>query len=275
MADTENANLSAPPAPVPLRYEPRRSSRLSRTRSRIREFFRPDHLREFLSTLALVAPLTVLVWVWAEREQAVEVPVKKSFAIAVRASNVTKTVALAQGESDSVLVEMNGPRAGVEAIKDAIAKDPDKGRLVIDVGDIYEPGGPNTLVLDSLLDQQKLFVEHGVKITSTEPAKVAVVVDRQIEREVPVRLPVEIADGVQSSSFEPKTVKVRGPERVIKQLEANGGLRAELDLSNLAELRSRGGLKPIELAAVPLKPVEGTGVTFDVPKVSKVTLQLS
>src|SRR4051794_6151569 len=98
----------APKPPDPLaRPAPRRTTPLSRSRAKVREFMRPDNLREFLSTLALVAPLTVLVWVWAEREQAVEVPDKKPFAIAVRASNPTRTVSLAPGQSDTVIVEMS------------------------------------------------------------------------------------------------------------------------------------------------------------------------
>jgi hypothetical protein len=182
-------------------------------------------------------------------------------------------VALAPGQSDTVIVEMSGPRVGVEGIKDAVASDVSKGRLTIDVGD-YEPGGPYTVVLDSILDQQKIFRDYGVTVHATDPAKLSIMVDRQVERDVPVSLPAEIADGVQTSTFEPKTVKVRGPERTIAQLEKAGLLRAELEIANLDDLRARPVPTP-PLANVPLRPIEAAGVTFDVAAVSKVTLQLS
>ena len=247
---------------------------MSRSRARVREFFRRDNLRDFLSTMALVAPLTVLVWVWAEREQAVEVPDKKPFAIAVRATNITRPVTIAPGQADTVVVEMSGPRAGVEAIKDAVAKNVALGRLVIDVPDTYDPGGPYTLVLDSILDQQKIFRDYGVTVHATDPAKLLIMVDKQVERDVPVRLPTEIADGVQTATFEPKTVKVSGPERAITELEKAGMLKAELAIANLTELRARGIPTP-PLTNVPLRPIDVAGVTFDVPKIARVTLQLS
>ena len=224
--------------------------------------------------MALVAPLTVLVWVWAEREQAVEVPDKKPFAIAVRATNINHPVALAQGQADTVVIEMSGPRAGVEAIKDAVAKDIAKGRLMIDVPDLYEPGGPYTLVLDSILDQQKIFSDYGVSVHATDPATLSITVDKLVERDVPVRLPAELTDGVQTATFEPKTVKISGPERTIARLEKDGTLKAELEIVNLTELRNRTGLTQT-LPNVPLRPIDVAGVTFDTPTIAKVTLQLS
>lgn len=260
--------------PPPRRAAIRRNSSLARLRPKVRDFFRRERLREFVSTLALVAPLTVLVWVWAEREQAVDVPVKKLFGIAVTSSIPGKTVALAPGQPDTVTVEMTGPRAGVEGIRDAIAKDLSKARLVIDVSRDYDPGGPYTLPLESILDQQKIFIDYGVTITSSEPANLSINVDRRVERDVPVKLPAEIAASVQTATFEPKSVKIRGPERVIKQLEANSELRAELELSNPTELRSRG-TRSISLPNVPLRAIAAQGVTFDTPTITSVTLTLS
>jgi hypothetical protein len=281
MADETDDNLPqatelavARPQTLAYRSAAARSTRAGRNLQSVREFMRPDHLKEFGKTLALVAPLTVLIWVWAEREQAVEVPDKRTFAVSVRSLNPNKTVALAPGQPDTVVVELKGPRASVEAVKEA-TRDPAKSRLIVDVGDIFEPGGPYPVVLDALIDQQKIFADYGVTVHATDPVKLMVVVDSQVERDVPVRLSAEFADGVQTATFEPKTVKVRGPERTIKQLEASGGLKAELDIVNYAELRGRAGAK-VELTQVPLRPIAGApGVTLEVPTVSKVTLQLS
>lgn len=284
MAAGSNTNLpkTPPPAdrPAPLSYRaaPPRTSRTARGMQKVREFMRPDHLREFGSTLALVAPLTVLIWVWAEREQTVgskESPEKQTFQIAVRSGGVGQSVALAQGQGDSILVGFTGPKVGLDAMKESMLRDASKRRLVIDVGDTFEPGQPYPVPIDAALNQQKIFRDNGLTVVSAEPSVVQVFVDRQVERDVPVRLPPELTDAVAQATFEPKTVKVRGPERTIKQLEANGALKAELDVSNLAELRNRPGAK-VELPQVPLRPIEGAStVSFDTSSIAKVTLQLS
>lgn len=264
--------LAKPAHPLDLTQVRARARPRSRWASKFRQTFSRESLKEFGTTLALVVPLTILIWVWAEREQTE--PYKAPFVLSVLPSDPTQIMSLLP-ETSKVAVELQGPRSGIEAMKDAIAKDRTKATLSIDVGTGLKPGGPYDVPIDSMLDQQKLFRDHGISVVGTEPGTVKVMVDRVVERDLQVKVPAELEGRVQSAMVEPPTVKVRGPAAVLDQLESSGKLRAELDLKKDAEiLGARPGTR-MTLQQVALVPIDAPNVTFAAREASRVVLQLS
>ena len=265
-----------PPRP-PSSLRARAGARTQRAARGVREFMRPERLREFGKTLTLVAPLTLLIWIWAEREQTVgskENPEKQTFQLAVQPTGVGRAVSLAAGQNNTITVGFSGPRVGSDGMKAALLDHPEDRVMKIDVPDTYEPGSEYRVTIDpTLLNKQKIFSDNGLYVFAAEPAFVQVFVDRQVEREVPVTLPPELSEGVASMQCDPSTVKITGPERLIKQLDVSGALKAEIDIASLAELRKNPG-KPLE--KIPLRPIENApGVKFSTSTIARATLTLS
>src|SRR3982751_5576817 len=92
-----------------------------------------DSILGFLKTLVWVAPLTLLIWVYAEREQNVTqsgiiVPID------VRTSDPNRIVTLRGPADKNVVLELFGPRAKVDHIRDFLKPDPTRGApLIIDI----------------------------------------------------------------------------------------------------------------------------------------------
>src|SRR4051812_26806963 len=63
----------------------------------------------FLKTLIWVAPLTLLIWVYAEREQAVTVA-GVTFPVDVRTVDHNRIVQLRSPADKNIIVELSGPR---------------------------------------------------------------------------------------------------------------------------------------------------------------------
>lgn len=259
------------------RTAPRRSGMISSLRKQSRQYFTLERLREFGTTMALVVPLTLLIWVWAEREQ--NVPSEKMlFIVDVRSGDPTKTMSIVRDgtTSQAITVELTGPRSGLDAIRETIAKNPSESRLTVEVNDSFEPSNePYQISISSRLNQQKLFEANGVTVQGADPSTAQVLVDRVVERELDVKLRPDLASRVESAEFTPKTVKARGPERTIAQLESSGKLVAELELRTQSEiLNARPGTDLI-LGQERIRPISAPDVTFDTPQIASGRLKMS
>jgi hypothetical protein len=246
-------------------------------RRQSRNYLTLERLREFGTTMALVVPLTLLIWVWAEREQTVQ-SVEMQFIIDVRSVDPTKVMTIVRGgtASESVTVTLSGPRAGLDAIKETVTNNPASNRLTIDITETIEPSPePFTISIGSRLNQQKIFESNGVTVMTTTPSTAEVLVDRVVDRELEVKLPPELASRVESAEFLPKTVRVRGPERVINQLQTTGKLVAELDLNSQSQLMSARPGTDIVLMAERIKPIVGNGVSLEVSQIAGGKLRMS
>ncbi len=246
-------------------------------RRQSRAYLTLDRLREFGTTMALVVPLTLLIWVWAEREQTVPSE-DRQFIIDVRSFDPTKVMSIQRDgtASEAVTVTLSGPRAGLDAIKKAVDDSPAANRLTIDITESIEPSvEPFTISIGSRLNQQKMFENNGVTVKSVSPSTVSVIVDRVVERELEVKLPPEMAGRVESAEFQPKTVRVRGPERAINELELAGKLKAEIELGNQSQIMSARPGIDILLEKSRIRPIGGLGVSLDTPQIASGRLRMS
>lgn len=277
MSTSDPESQIPPTYPLPGAKAPRRPSVLRNLRRQSRNYLTLERLREVGTSMALVVPLTLLIWVWAEREQTVE-SVEMQFLIDVRSVDPTKVMSIANdgNGSKSVTVQLSGPRAGLDAVKEAVTTNPSANRLTIDINEAVEPSAePLTISLGSRLNQQKIFEVNGVTVNRTAPSTVELLVDRVVERELEIKLPAELASRVQSAEFNPKTVRVRGPERVISELEASGKLVAELDLSAQSQLMSAPPETDIMLPPHRIKPIPGKSVSLEVTQIASGKLRMS
>ena len=245
---------------------------------RMRYSFSREKLREFATTLGLVVPLTVLIWIWAEREQTLERDVQVT--VDVRSRNPGTVVSLVRGDEKpgpaSVTVNVSGPKVGVDSLLDAISRDTGRGRISLEVNDDVGADGTRDVPIQPLLDQQNLFRDYGVTVRSTEPDTLKVRSDPVVTEELRPSLPDAIATRVESIMTQPPTIRVRGSAAAIERLRKAGRLRAELDVAaDRPELRDREPGQSVSLENLPIRPLDAAGVTLEPSTVTLATLKLS
>lgn len=257
------------PAPRKLSYGSARPSRWSglgsATRRWARDTFSRQQLFAGLKSLAWVAPLTVLIWVYAEREQLARVssvPVR----VEVRSGDPSKVVSLLDpvtgqfAPDQRVTFDLSGPRARVEAVRELLNSG-GPGGIAVQVNAPDLPPGRQTV--DALLaSNDPRFVENGVTLANPTPARLDVLVDKTEVREVPVRVPPDVTNLTDAPVFTPATVKVSGPASVLNGLEA-----AYADLAALPQIKVPGSHPEVKSIRVTV-PNPDPRVTVSPPTVA-------
>lgn len=257
-----DVTTKTPPArePVEFTYAPPARRPVRRRigwalRSWARDTFSRESMVSSLKSLAWVAPLTVLIWVYAEREQDAVlkgVPV----AIEVRSGEPGRVVKLAETAGSTIHVDLQGPQAGIEHVKDWLAS----ATIPIDIPQNLSPGEHPVPLLNQLnaLPQMK---NNGVTLTNSMPAEAAVDVDLigHIDVEVKAHAEDEKALGAPPV-FNPAKVRVVGPQRVLDAAIAQSG-QQNRPLIAYANLSS---FKP-QLIEPGKHSLSGVPVTLSVP----------
>lgn len=185
----------------------------------LRRTFTREKVVGFARTLVYVVPLTILIWVYAEREQ-IATATDVSVSIDVRAAQPGKLASLQYPAERGLTVEMEGPRSKLEALRQELMTE-NNGTLVLDID-----SGPGTVNLSTarLLSDQPMFKTAGVKVTAAVPSDVTVKIDDVVTRD----LTVVAAPGLDfegTPAFVPPTVKVQGPKSALDRitvLDASG-----------------------------------------------------
>lgn len=245
---------------------------------RLRYALTRENLREFATTMGLVVPLTVLIWIWAEREQTLEREVTLS--VDVRSRNPATVVQLVRGDrpdggAANVSVKLSGPKANIDQLIDTLSRDTSRGRVVVDLAEDAGDGGTKDVALQPLLDQQNLFRDHGISVRAADPDTLRVRVDPLVTEEIRPSLPADWASRVESVVTDPPTVRVRGSRAALEQLKAADKLRVDLDLSNQPALRENEAGATVTLKGVAVRPPDAPGVTLEATSVASATLRLS
>ena len=234
----------------PPRRAARRRGLLWRVRRSLRKRMNGAYLGDVLTTLVWVAPLTLLIWGVAEREQASSRT--EDVLVSVESADQARTALLEDGRQ-SVTLELEGPRGGIARVLQQL-RSPTAGPLPIPVPTAL-PLGEHTIEVAPLLDGESLFQEAGVNVISATPPTVQVIVDDRATRELDVRLP-RGADATLRAGFDPSTVTVNGPAATV----------GRDDLVAVAELRDRdrpraGEERALRSASVRLVDGDGEAVT--------------
>lgn len=246
----------------------------------VREAIRPSNIREWFSrenlvaaakTLAWVAPLTILIWVYAEREQ--QTNMGQNVLIEVEMPPASGKVATIINPKDKVLmVELRGPRAQLDAIKSRLSRRDAVPPVRLELEPNLAPD-VHSLSAVPLLEQSAFFSEYGVRVLNSTPAMITFAVDEVQTVEIPVRNPPQATNIEPGTVFDPPTVKFTGPKNLIPtgspESNPEGWREFYVYPIGVVELLRQTDQKEIYLENLALRPVfEADDVTLSPARVN-------
>ncbi|HMB94581.1 MAG TPA: hypothetical protein VKK61_00940, partial [Tepidisphaeraceae bacterium] len=161
-----------------------------------------------LKTLSWLVPLTLLIWIYAEREQVDKID-NQSIPFDVASGDFNKFVSLRM-EDKNVMAELSGPRSRLDEIRQKIAPHGDSPQVIITIDPNLRPG-PHELDTAQQLANSPIFARSGIIISNCIPAHLQVSVDEFVEREIDVQAPPNVTNLVGATIFEPRQIKIRAP----------------------------------------------------------------
>src|SRR4051812_36261847 len=84
-----------------------------------RTTFTREKLADAAKNLAWVGPLTLLIWIWAEREQTQEIGLN-DVPVQVTSSDPNRYVELAQSGQNKVSLRLKGPQATLDRVRERL-----------------------------------------------------------------------------------------------------------------------------------------------------------
>jgi hypothetical protein len=263
---TEKSSASHSSRAIPLESDRRRGwlRLLPSRRWRQQHFSRQENLSR-LKTLAWVAPLTFLIWVYARQEQVVKES-NITFPIEVKSNDPNRVVTLVYPADKNLVAELEGPRSQLEDVKRKLWPQGGVASVQIDV-DTTRLGEYQISALPQL---QSNPIFNGITIDGCQPVSLGVKIDRIVTRAVPVEAPPGLLS-VQSVRFDPPNVEIRAPASVLKQAEQNHQLAIYANLSGLPILKQPG---QHELDASLTSPLQGEEYVTLTPTIVHTILQV-
>lgn len=226
-----------------------------------------------LKTWSLVTIVAVLIWTYAEGRSLQMKPV--SFLLGVGAPEGAGRIVqvLDEGWSGRAEVTLKGAAAAVDTLSELL-----RGpvRLTAGAGLPLEPGTHVVSLKDALLAEYPAFREHGVSITTADPANIRVRIDALVVlKDVPVRVVIPDAQLVGMSEPDPPVVTLSYPAAYSESVGSSPYVTAHLSADDL--LAGPDGRR-FTLPNIALQPpealLEADHVTIDPPIVSvALTLQ--
>jgi hypothetical protein len=220
----------------------------SHARSWAANTFSREQLVAAAKSLAWVGPLTLLIWIYAEREQLHTVP-SVTVPIRVVHNDPGRVVEILDPPDKNLLVTLKGPRGQVDAVQEELrlTGQPVEVELERDV----QPG--ELTIRADRVGTDRRFTDRGVTVSNSQPGTLRVRVDAVAEEDVRV-ISKGTTTGGYDVTFDPPTVKVRGPAAVLRTARAEHRLQAEADLTDRPEIAaaSAGGQPSLTIKDVPL-----------------------
>lgn len=243
------------------------------TPGRIGKHFSRERFVEFIKTLAWVAPLTALIWIYAEREQ--QWHETQTIPIEVRTTAPDRVVRLISPSDKNIIAELSGPRKQLLAALDII-RPTETDRVMINVDPNLTPGRAHEIPT-SQVQNSPPFTTFGISVSNPRPAKLTVYVDEIVEGELPLRVPASFNNLESPPVFDPPTVHYRAPQSAVeaaRRMAADQGeeLAAEVDLSGRPSLRDPG--QHLEKAVPVRSPFRKEDNATITPATVDVTLNL-
>jgi len=217
----------ARPQPSPMNFYARI---LASEMRRFRNGFTRENIAGFLKNMAWTVPLTVLIWVYAEREQEVSAP-DQTIAIDVKSNDPSKVVTLEYPREKMIICDFKGPRSNLDRFTEAL---PTSAPITINLDTRQLPNQEEPILTLEYLKENPRFKEAGITIEKCTPPTLTVYVDSLETRKLPVEAPANIA-GLRSAAFNPPMVSVTGPSRVLEQMA-----HVTADISALPSLNQPG-----------------------------------
>lgn len=228
---------------------------------------------ELLKTLTLVLPLTVLIWIYAERAQTSTE--KASVFFDVTSSDPDQWATVTDPVNTPVTVELNGPRAKVDALKNELERISADRRLRVPLTAKFPSGSEPPVSVVGLFNNFVNVRNSGVTVTSATPATVKVKIDPLVPVNKPVRLPddmpASLRNAIRNLVIEPATVEVRGPQTELDKIDS-----IPLDLTRFYAKIAQSPQGPQKLTDVPLSlPRGGPRLTSTPASIASVRFDVS
>jgi hypothetical protein len=231
--------------------------------------FSREGLISGLKTLAWLAPLTLLIWIYAEREQ--EETISQAIPIEVASTDFNRYVSLRMTDKN-VIADLTGPRSQLDEIREKIVPHDDKQMsVIIPIDQNYRPGEVYQLDTAERLAASSIFVHSGITITNCKPARLPVFIDEFEEREVDVQAPTNITNLVTTPIFEPAKIKIRASRQAMQRVESSSPLVAYADLAGTGLIDKPGSHDAIVRVSCPQFGTEEIACT---PSTVKVTFEV-
>ena len=178
-----------------------------------------DNLVDWLRTLAWVVPLTLLVWIWAERQQLARTPSPVAIPVTLQANSGDVVVHVLSPADGNVMAELSGPQTALDEARNLISNPTSGQRVIINVDGNATRGRHEVSAL--AIEDSPIFTSRGVSVLNATPGQITYSVEKIVEANLPVQMPADVTnlDGV--AAFDPPTVKFRGPQSLLDQLTAD------------------------------------------------------
>lgn len=222
---------------------------------------KPKRAGEFSRTMLIVVPLTLLIWIYAERAQNRDDAVRTLLGVTI--ADPKLTASLTDSAESPVTISLNGPRGQIDQLKARIEANSVDRRLGVVVPPADATVGEKPVDLTRLLNADPLFSGSGVLVTKTEPSQVRVTVDTLVPREAKVVLPGDLSVTLLNVTFDPPVITVRGPSQAMNSQFGTGEATVAVDVTNLG---STAGTGP-RMQDVPLVPPRDSRLSYSVPRV--------
>lgn len=162
-----------------------------------------------------VAPLTVVIWIYAERELTVKNNVQ--IRIVVKNTDPRFLIQLRDAEGRvhpdlTIRAELSGPHARVDEVTQKLEA---AGTAVAVDVDTKLGSGIHSVSL-GMLGNDPLFMKAGLTVATPIPREVEVSIDPMVQRDVEVRLRPTVTNLEPNPTFEPRKVRVTGPESALQ-----------------------------------------------------------
>jgi hypothetical protein len=225
---------------------------------KFRSTFTRQNISSALKTLLWAAPLTVMIWIYAERD-GVDQPVEYDLIVGLHNSDPLHRIIRLETPKDGLIrADLKGPHAQMEKVKRELsgAKEPLVG---IDI-DPSLPAGSHSISIDTIKNDP-LFVENGITVSSPDPAEITVDVDPLDQVELDVQSPTS-TNLSSPSAFEPRKVRVRIPHSL---LAGNIKYSAVAQLDSFPDIKTPG---THDLTNVPVAVLGPSGAPVNDPAVT-------
>jgi hypothetical protein len=188
---------------------------MDRVRGHVRSWARDTFSRESLlssfRTFLWVVPLTVLIWIYAEREELIPAP-HYMFKVEPANNDPTRLVRITDASGGNVVADLLAPHGRLEQAEQALAAGP----VPIKIDNRLEPGTHK--ISASIIANESLFEQYGVTLSNIQPADLTITVDLIRTISIPVQPRPEDQARLDSGySFEPHAVQLSAPESFLSE----------------------------------------------------------
>jgi hypothetical protein len=230
-----------PPKPIKLNYLPHKArDQFGRVGRWLADCFERDNLIAGLKTLLWLVPMTVLIWIYAEREQ-VRPLEDQTIPIDVRSNDPNVYVKLMlSGLEKSIIADLSGPRSKLDELLTDIQPQEGKASVVVTIPDGLSPGQIHEPDIAQLLNNHPMFQRRGITVSNCKPSNIKVFVDKFEEQELEVVKSDGVTNLASEPIFEPKTVRVRAPTGAWATARQSGSPKVVADLAGSGLLNVPG-----------------------------------